>query len=287
METNGFYTVTPSRVGYSFTPTERSFAQLGNHTEALFTAVGNGATENLLNTPEFFVRQHYLDFLGREPDESGFNFWSDEISSCGNDSGCIERKRINVSAAYFLSVEFQKTGGLVNGVYRLSFGRAPRYDEFVPDAAQVGREVVVGQNGWEQQIATNKEAFVAAFVQRAEFRTAYEHLTNDRYVDTLIANSDVAFNQSERDAFVNDLDAGSLTRGDVLQELAETERFVDAGRNQAFVLMQYFGYLRRDPDADGYRFWLNKLEQFNGNFEQAEMVKAFINSAEYRARFER
>jgi len=283
--TNGFYTVTPSSADYSFTPAERSFTQLGNHTEALFTAIDNGARENLLDTPEFFVRQHYLDFLGPEPDESGFNFWSDEISSCGNDTGCIERKRINVSAAYFLSIEFQKTGGLVNGVYRLGFGRPPHYDEFVPDAGQVGRDVVVGQKGWEQLIAANKEAFVAAFVQRPEFRNVYESLTNDSYVDALIANSNVGFSRSERDELVGGLSSGALSRAAVLQRLAETERFIHAGRNEAFVMMQYFGYLRRDPDPEGYRYWLNKLEQFNGNFERAEMVKAFINSSEYRGRF--
>jgi len=49
--------------------------------------------------------------------------------------------------------------------------------------------------------------------------------------------------------------------------------------------MQYYGYLRRDPDQDGFNFWLKKLNQFNGNFINAEMVKAFITSSEYRDRF--
>jgi hypothetical protein len=49
--------------------------------------------------------------------------------------------------------------------------------------------------------------------------------------------------------------------------------------------MQYFGYLRRDPDASGYGFWLSKLEQFGGNYIQAEMVKGFVSSDEYRNRF--
>jgi len=287
VETAGFYTVTPSQTNYSFTPAEHSFSQLGNETEAAFTAVANVASENLLDTPEYFVRQHYLDFLAREPDEAGFNFWSDQISSCGSDAGCAERKRINVSAAYFLSVEFQQTGGLVNSAYRLGFGRAPRYDEFIPDAAEVGREVVVGRKGWEQQIATNKQSFIAGFVQRPQFRDAYDSLSNDRYVEALTANAGVSFSQTERDELVNGLNAGSLTRAAVFQQLAENERFVKAGRNQAFVMMQYFGYLRRDPDPDGYGFWLRKLEEFHGNFEQAEMVKAFINSSEYRARFVR
>jgi hypothetical protein len=57
--------------------------------------------------------------------------------------------------------------------------------------------------------------------------------------------------------------------------------------------MEYFGYLRRDPnsgqdrDFAGYSFWLDKLDRFDGNFHEAEMVKAFLSSIEYRARFPR
>jgi hypothetical protein len=80
---------------------------------------------------------------------------------------------------------------------------------------------------------------------------------------------------------------GTLTRASVLQRIAEDERFVSAKRNEAFVMMEYFGYMRRDPDAAGFQFWLNKLNEFNGNFEQAEMVKAFIVSGEFRDRFPR
>jgi hypothetical protein len=57
------------------------------------------------------------------------------------------------------------------------------------------------------------------------------------------------------------------------------------------VLMQYFGYLRRDPNSfpdvnyDGYNFWLTKLNNFNGNYNAAEMVKSFLVAGEYRGRF--
>jgi hypothetical protein len=95
----------------------------------------------------------------------------------------------------------------------------------------------------------------------------------------------VSFSQSEREGLVSGLNTGASTRADVLRQIVDDERFVAAKRNEAFVMMQYFGYLRRDPDESGYAFWLNKLNQFGGNFEQAEMVKAFINSGEYRARF--
>ena len=77
----------------------------------------------------------------------------------------------------------------------------------------------------------------------------------------------------------------------VLRQVAENQTLNGNEFNRAFVLMQYFGYLRRDPNAapdsdfNGYNFWLSKLNQFGGNFVAAEMVKAFINSTEYRQRF--
>jgi hypothetical protein len=287
VETTGFYTVAPALTGYSFSPAERSFSVLGNRTEAMFTASRDATvTRNAIDSAEYFVRQQYLDFLGREPDESGFNFWSDQLVTCGEDAGCRETKRINVSAAYFLSIEFQRTGGLIDGLYRASFGRAPRYAEFIPDTAAVSQNVVVGRANWEGQLSANKRAFIDSFVSRTAFRDAYNPLSSAAYVDALIRNTGVRFSASERDALVNSLSTGS-SRADVLLRIAENEGFVAAKRNEVFVMMEYFGYLRRDPDAHGYQFWLNKLNQFDGNFEQAEMVKAFINSGEYRARFVR
>ena len=256
-------------------------------TDAVFTGSLNAViTGNVIDSPEYFVRQHYLDFLNREPDDAGLNFWSDQISSCGNDFNCIERRTINVSAAYFLSIEFQKTGGLVDGLYRASFGRAPHYNEFGPDAAAVGRNVVVGNNtGWEATLASNTQEFLSAWVERPGFRAAYDNLANDGYIDALISNTRVEFSSAERETLLNGLNEGSLSRPQVLQRVAENERFVRAKFNEAFVRMQYFGYLRREPDDSGLHFWLNKLNEFEGNFERAEMVKAFLVSGEYRDRF--
>ncbi len=94
-------------------------------------------------------------------------------------------------------------------------------------------------------------------------------------------------------ALVSDLTNGARTRAEVLRAIAEDPELTNAEFNRAFVLMQYFGYLRRNPndapevtrDFAGYNFWLTKLNQFNGNFVQAEMVKAFLDSTEYRQRF--
>lgn len=285
VQTNGAYTLTPSRANFSFSPTERQLSQLGNATDAPFSGISAGTANNPLDTPEYFVRQHYVDFLNREPDESGFNFWSDQIMSCGADAVCTERRRVNVSAAYFLSIEFQETGGLVNSLYRTSFDRRPFYSEFVPDTQIVGQNVVVGRSGWENQLETNKQAFLNAWVQRTAFVNAYGALANDAYVDTLISHTGVTFTTAERNALVNSLVNQTATRAQVLRQIAEDPGFKSAKFNETFVMMEYFGYLRRDPDAGGFAFWLNKLNEFNGNFEQADMVKAFIVSGEYRDRF--
>jgi len=288
VETNGFYTVTPSRANYSFSPASRSFSQIGENTEATFGAtVASSNLVNPLDTPEYFVRQHYIDFLGREPDEAGFNFWSDQIIECGADQSCIERRRENVSAAYFLSIEFQQTGGLVDGLYRAGYGVSPQYSAFMPDTRTVGMGVVVGQEGWQARLQANKEAFANAFVNRAAFHQMYDGMDNSLFVDTLIQHTGVTFTSGERDALVTGLGTGTMTRGDALRSIAENSSFVNAKFNETFVMMEYFGYLRRDADAGGFAFWLSKLNQFNGNFEQADMVKAFIVSSEFRNRFPR
>ncbi len=286
VSTDSFYSVTPRLANYHFSPESQSFSLLGNKTDAVFTALRDGVMAgNAIDTPEYFVRQHYLDFLGREPDQSGFNFWREQIVSCGSDAGCRERRTINVSAAYFLSIEFTETGRLVDGLYRASYGRRPEFNEFMPDTAQVAEGVRVGEGDWLGVLQGNKEAFVAQWVQRPAFQAAYGGLAHDAYVDTLIRHTGVSFSTAERAALVSGLNNGTLTRAAALRQITEDGRFMAAKRNEAFVMMQYFGYLRRNPDEAGYRFWLNKLNQFGGNFEQAEMVKAFIVSGEYRNRF--
>jgi hypothetical protein len=240
---------------------------------------------NVIDTPGYFVRQHYLDFLGREPDQAGWNFWSDQIMSCGNDFNCIERRTINVSAAYFLSIEFRHTGGLVDSLYQASYGRAPHYVEFMPDTLKVSHEVIVNADGWQAKLAANTEAFLAEWVARPEFQSRYGNLTNEGYVDALIANTGVTFTTEARAELLAGLNTSTLTRAEVVRRVADNGEFREAKFNEQFVRMQYFGYLRRDPDDSGFHFWLNKLNEFEGNFERAEMVKAFLVSGEYRDRF--
>lgn len=155
-----------------------------------------------------------------------------------------------------------------------------------------GQGVVVNQSGWETVLENNKQAFTTAFVQRPSFTNAYPTtMTPAQFVDTMNTNAGNPLSQSERDQLVSDLTSGAKTRGQVLRAVAEDSDLNNSEFNGAFVLMQYFGYLRRNPndapdsDYTGYDFWLTKLNQLGGNFVSAEMVKSFIVSGEYRHRF--
>ncbi|MGH9969414.1 MAG: DUF4214 domain-containing protein [Pyrinomonadaceae bacterium] len=258
---------------------------------------------NPIDRTDFFVHRHYIDFLNREPDAAGLAFWSNEINSCGANPQCVEIKRINVSAAFFLSIEFQETGYLVYRIYKAAYGDLPgapvplRLNEFLPDTLQIRQGLVVGLPGWQQVLDGNKSAFAAAFVVRSRFTTAYPAtMTPPAFVDALFGHAGVIPSAAERQAMISEFGSATTTadeaaRGRVLRRIAENSALAQAELNKAFVLMQYFGYLRRNPDAapdtnfDGYHFWLTKLNQFNGNFVQAEMVKAFLVSIEYRQRF--
>jgi hypothetical protein len=261
---------------------------------------------NRIDDPQFFVIQHYRDFLNREPDAGGLAFWVNEITSCGTNTQCIQVKRVNVSAAFFLSIEFQETGYLVYRFYKAAYGNLSGtpvplgLNEFLPDTQQIGEDVVVGSPNWQAKLEANKQAFAAAFVARSRFTAALAtSLTPAQFVDALYTNAGVASPPAaERTAAINEFagagnTADTVARGHALRRVAENATLGQQELNRAFVLMQYFGYLRRNPNDppelginfDGYNFWLNKLNQFNGNYVEAEMVKAFITSGEYRQRF--
>ena len=255
----------------------------------------------------FFVRQHYADFLGREPDAEGLQFWTNEITSCGADPVCTEVKRINVSAAFFLSIEFQNTGYLVERMYKVAYGDATdpstglqvpviRRSEFLADTPLISSGVIVGQGDWQTTLANNKAAYTLTFVQRQRFTDIYGGLSPTDFVARLDANAGGVLSQAEQESLVNELATATdpvAARASVVRKVAENAELDRREKNRAFVLMGYFGYLRRNPnDAPekdlnyaGWKFWLDKLNEFNGDYVRAEMVKAFLDSIEYRQRF--
>ncbi|HYN84546.1 MAG TPA: DUF4214 domain-containing protein [Pyrinomonadaceae bacterium] len=257
------------------------------------------ASSNPADDPSFFARQHYHDFFSRDADAPGLAYWTNQTAECGADLACREVRRINVSAAFFLSTEFQETGFLVYRLYRAAFPASaarpralPRYAEFLRDTQAVGQGVVVGEGDWRLLLDTRQREFTAEFVERAEFRSLYpQTMTAAQFVDALNANAGGRLSAQAREQMISSLASGAFTRAEVLRMVAENREFAAQERNRAFVLMQYFGYLRRNPnDAPntnfaGYDFWLRKLDEFGGDFIAAEMVKAFITSTEYLERF--
>ena len=134
-------------------------------------------------------------------------------------------------------------------------------------------------------------------MQRSRFLTAFPtSLTPAQFVDTLNTNAGSVLSSSERAAVINLFGGAANTsnataQAQSLRQIAEDQDLYDAEFNRALVLMQFYGYLRRNPndppdsDYSGFDFWLTKLNQFNGNYMNAEMVKAFVFSTEYRQRF--
>jgi hypothetical protein len=262
----------------------------------------NAPTSNPIDNAQFFVRQHYLDFLNRQPDTSGLNFWTNSILACGADAACISARREAVSAAFFLSIEFQETGGFAIRLQRTAFARksaepATRltYLELIAAQSQIGDGVIIGQAGADAKLEANKQAYTLAVVNSSAFTTRYAVATTaDSFVDALFNSAGVVPTTAERAAAISAYNAQgtvSLARAAALRSVSDSTSVRNAEFRAAFVLMEYFGYLRRNPtDAPdnndtGFQFWLTKLNTFNGDYQAAEMVKSFILSMEYRTRF--
>ena len=259
-------------------------------------------TSNPIDDAQLFVRQHYLDFLNRQPDDPGLNFWSNIITACGADANCTSAKRVQVSGAFFLSIEFQETGAFAIRTNRAAFASksaepATRltYLELIRAQSQLAEGVIVGQPGAEAALEANKQAYALATVNSAAFITRYAAATTDAtFVDALFASASVTPTTTERAnaiAAYNAQGTVPLARTAALRSVTDSNSVRAAEFSPAFVLMEYFGYLRRNPtdlpdtDDSGYQFWLAKLIAFGGDFQSSDMVRAFITSPEYRHRF--
>jgi CSLREA domain-containing protein len=266
-------------------------------------------TTNPIDDNATFVCQHYHDFLSRHPDSGGQAFWTAQLDACGGDAACLDRKRVDVSAAFFLSIEFQNTGYYILRVDKVGLGDqaggVPAYFDFLNQAQQVGRGVAVGQPGYEAVLEANKQSYAEQFVQRSDFQTAHGGQTAAQYVDSLFANAGATPTSAERDAAISAYGAGGAAgQAAALRSVVESGSVYNKLYNPAFVLMQYFAYLRRDPNAapdtnfDGYNFWLAKLNSVTqpgedardervalARVRRAEMIRAFLRSSEYRGRF--
>src|SRR5437870_1041895 len=212
------------------------------------------------NTPitiddsDFFVSQTYIDFLGRFADPGGLDYWSNQQinTPCVTDQTCIYNRRVDVSAAFFISPEFQQSGYYVYRFYAGTLGRQPSYAEFTPDRLQV----IGGAN-----LEASKAAFADAWVLRPAFLAKHGEADNTAFINGIITtmqnSTDIAGNNvgydlsSQASNFISQLNGGA-TRGSVVRQMIDDAGFQNKEFNPGFVLMQYFGYLRRGADTGGY-----------------------------------
>jgi subtilisin family serine protease len=269
---------------------------LGAQSVATATITDNdagGAPNPIISSMPFFVRMQYLDFLSREPDPGGFNAWLGVLNACpnpfngpGTPSQC---DRIYVSGeGFFRSAEFQLKGGYAFRFYRLAFGRLPEYTEIVSDMSFVA-------GATEQEVYARKAQLATNFAARQEFQTLYGGMTNAQFVETLFARYNLGTVTTPDPAtpdsgtrvnfttgtLISQLDNNSLTRAQVFRAVADSDQVQAAEFNNTFVAVQYYGYLRRKPDTNGFQAWLAVLQ--SGNVRT--MVDGFLNSVEYRLRF--
>ncbi|MFL6209710.1 MAG: LamG-like jellyroll fold domain-containing protein [Pyrinomonadaceae bacterium] len=274
-------------------------ASLGTPATATVTIVDNDtvAGVNPIFTSAFFVRQHYLDFLAREPDAPGFNAYLNLLNGCPDvnnldpASASAACDRLTVSGAFFGSPEFKDKGVYTIVFYRAALNRLPKYAEFVQDLRSV-------TGATPPETFAKRAAFASSFTQRPEFASMYGGLSDSAYVAALLGRYSLTQITTPDPAqpdgtqkvtltsadLVNQLTAQALTRAQVLRAVVQSD---EVGLNRealnAFVAAQYYGYLRRTPDTPGFNAWVNYLTAHPGDFRT--MVNGFMNSQEYRLRF--
>ena len=301
------------------------------------------------NTPitiddsDFFVQQHYIDFLRRFPDAGGFAHWNGEITVCNDPAGrnpgeslaqCIDRKRTNTSGAFYLANEFQNSANYLIRINWGSLGKnravgtkcitgqhaaldavcRPLYATYIADMGTLTQGIFVNNALVPAQMTANRISFANQFVTRSDFLAEYPaNMPADQFIDKLVTFTGVPLSGADRTALINEYNApgssctiggtggfnsgrscvlykivdGTTTDNTTANPVFNTtygQAYYNKEFNPAFVFIQYVGYLRRNPDQGGYDHWFGKLAQY-GNFVDAEMVRSFIVSDEYRNRF--
>lgn len=225
---------------------------------------------------DFFVQQQYIDFLSRFPEASGFQAWMNVLNQCNGDPACLfgpNGKRVLVSQSFYQSPEFNIKGFFAHRFYAASLGRLATYDEFVRDMRSLTGTTAEETNA-------RRDAFASSWVQRGDFRTAYDGLSNAAFVDKLLQTAGITL--ANRNQLVASLDGGAA-RASVLRQIVDSAELQSKEYDPAFVAIQYYGYLRRTPEQEGYNAWLNYLRSHPGDYKT--MVWGFIESSEYVNRF--
>jgi hypothetical protein len=206
--------------------------------------------------------QQYRDFLAREGETLGVEFWA------GATAGGHPRY---ATLDFFLrSPEFE---GLLAPVVRLYFAYFLR----IPDYA--------GLNFWlnSRRSGSSLDFISNSFAASAEFQSRYGSLTNAQFVTLIYQNVLGRAPDAQGQAFwTAELDSGRRTRGQVMLYFSESAEYRGPIANEVYVTMAYVGMLRRAPDSGGFNFWLSHLDAGNNG---ASLVDGFYSSPEYHNRF--
>ncbi|MEK6337078.1 MAG: Calx-beta domain-containing protein [Acidobacteriota bacterium] len=248
---------------------------LGATTTATVTIQDNDSSpssSNPIDGVDFFITQQYIDILGRMPDAGGFQNWHDTLAPCPNGgfgepptSNC---DRLHVAAGFFQSAEFLNRGYFAFRFYMVAFNQRPTYAQFMPDMAQVGGP----KSPAEEEAA--KVAYANAFVVRPAFTSQYPGLSGQALANALLQKAGLP---------AGSYNAGGQSNGQILRGIAESQGALDKFLTEGTVSIQYFAFLRRDPDTTGYN---NNVATLNANPSNLRhMIFIFIYSTEYRGRF--
>lgn len=255
-------------------------ATIGSQRTATLTITDNDTLgdSNPIDSSPFFVRQHYLDFLSREPEPTGFDAWLGVLNNCSDVNNNPACDRNTVSSSFFRSQEFQLKGFFVFKFYRLTLNRLPTYAEISRDMRRV-----TGQTA--EEVFAKRDEFTLAWTQRQDFKERFDKLNNSDFLDRIMRNLGIEQLSGvvTLETLLNDLVTSRKTRTEVVRVLVEHPDVDAIEFNGAFVAMQYYGYLRRTPEPGGFNDWLDYLNANPTDFRT--MVNGFMNSIEYRLRF--
>ncbi len=250
---------------------------------------------------DYFVFQQYVDFLGRMPDTGGFNDWNTVLNNCGpnrgglgSDPGC---DRVHVSSGFFRSTEFGERGYWVYRFYHGVLGNRPLLAQFKPDIRRLNG------NQTPAELEANRAALIADFMGRPAFTAIYNGLTNAGNAAQFIAKLEETAGvtlpastttepgqppQFGRSELIQKMSSGEFTAGQTLRAFIEQKVVFDKFFFRAFVAMQYFGYLNRDPEDAGYNDWVDVLTNGRGSIPPGDfrhLIFGFVWSVEYREKF--
>ena len=257
---------------------------------------------NPIDTHEFFIWTQYADFLNREPENAGIQFYVNILNGCLGNIECLKASRGAVSANFFRSPEFGQRGGYVANLFNIVFGQRAKSPEELSDPAKVERphfqefmNDLLFLSGTDAEVNVKKDQLAGTWLGRAEVQAILPNsMSNQLFVQKLGNTAGVTL--TNESTLIANLNSGSQSRAQVLRAVAESSQITSKFFIQNFVTMQYIGHLRREPENChgspdpancGYIFHYNRFLTPGADPDQIENIitRGFIESPEYRRRF--